>query len=123
MDRQAEGAGVNAPAGDPPAPGNRIGEASPEIGGLAKTLIPDGAEMLVDAEHDQDEFSDDAREHDADDDAGDGVEQHQESGERVERHRGQPRENPGQAEQTDQCDDQPVERLDNRWRDKTVPLE
>jgi len=86
MDRQAEGAGVNAPGGDPPAPGNRIGEASPEIGGLAKTLIPDGAEMLVDAEHDQDEFSDDAREHDADDCSEETRKDDKESAERIERH-------------------------------------
>ena len=35
------------------------------------TLIADRAEMFVDAEHDQDEFRGDAREHHADHDAGD----------------------------------------------------
>src|SRR6266850_1262229 len=85
-------------------------------------LISDRAEMLVDAEDDQDEFRGDARKHHADYDAGDRGQQQDESAERTDRHRGQPREDPGQAEQYDQADDQPVESLDDRGRDEAVPL-
>ena len=76
--------------------------------------------MLVDAEHDEDEFRNDAREHDADDDARDRVEQHQESGERADRHRGKPRNDAGDAEQANQRDHEPVERLDDSGRYEAV---
>src|SRR6266850_5477042 len=85
-------------------------------------LISDRAEMLVDAEDDQDEFRGDARKHHADHDAYDRGQQQDEPAERTDRHRGQPRENPGQAEQYDQADDQPVKRLDDRRGYEPVPL-
>ena len=51
-------------------------------------LVADRAEVLVDAEHDQDEFRGDARKHHADHDAGDRGQQQDESAERADRHRG-----------------------------------
>jgi hypothetical protein len=85
-------------------------------------LIPDRAEMLVDAEDDQDEFRGDPRKHHADHDSGDRGQQHDESAERADRHRGKRRKDSGQAEQYDQADDQPVESLDDRGCDEAVPL-
>ena len=54
--------------------------------------------------------------------AGDRGQQHDESAERADRHRGQAGENAGDAEQHDQRDDQPVKGLDDGGRDETVPL-
>src|SRR3954463_1892950 len=85
-------------------------------------LIPDRAEMLVDAENDQDQLRDDAREHDPDDDARDRRQQHQEAAERAVRHHREAGEDAGEAEQADQRDHQPVEGLDDRRRDEAVPL-
>jgi len=85
-------------------------------------LVADGAEVFVDAEYDQDEFGDDAREHDADDDGCDAGQYHDEPAERADRHRRQPGEDPGNAEQDHQCDGQPVEGLNDRRRDEPVPL-
>src|SRR5438105_11399658 len=85
-------------------------------------LIADRAEVLVDAEDDQDEFRGDARKHHADHDTGDRGQQQDEPAERADRHRGKRRKDPGQAEQHDQADDQPVEGLDDRGRDEAVPL-
>ena len=58
----------------------------------------------------------------ADDHAGDRGQQQDESAERRDRHRGEAGEDAGNAEQHDQADHQPVERLDDRGRDETVPL-
>ncbi len=62
-------------------------------------LVLDRAEVLVDAEDDQDQFRGDAREHDADDDAGDRRQHHQEAAERADRHRGEAGEDAGESEQ------------------------
>src|SRR3979490_1324357 len=86
------------------------------------TLVADRAEMLVDAKHDQDEFRGDARKHDPDDHAGDRGQQQDESAERADRHRCKAGKNPGNAEQRNQRDDQPVKGLDDGGCDKTVPL-
>src|SRR4051812_15460100 len=86
------------------------------------TLVADRAEVLVDAEYDQDEFGGDARKHHADDHAGDRGQQQDESAERADRHRRQARENTGDAEQHDQADHQPVKGLDDRGGDEAVPL-
>src|SRR5882757_10362105 len=53
-------------------------------------LVADRAEMLVDAEHDQDEFRGDARKHHADHDAGDRGQNLDESDERADRHCAKP---------------------------------
>jgi len=78
--------------------------------------------MLVDAEHDQDQFRGDAREHHADDDARDRFQHDQEAAERADRHRGEAGEDSGESEQADHADHQPVEGLDDRRRDEAVPL-
>src|SRR3954453_15069540 len=49
-------------------------------------LVTDRAEVLVDAEHDQHEFGDDAREHDTDNDAGDRRQYDDEAAERADCH-------------------------------------
>ena len=49
--------------------------------------------------------------------------QHDETAERADRHQGEAVEDAGNAEQHDQADHQPVERLDDRRRDEAVPLE
>src|SRR3954463_5672501 len=85
-------------------------------------LIPDRAEMLVDAEDDQDQFRGNAREHDPDDDARDRLQHHQEAGDRTDRHRGEACEDAGEAEQADHGDHQPVEGLNDGRRDEAVPL-
>ena len=85
-------------------------------------LVADGAEVLVDAKHDQDEFRGNARKNDSDHHAGDRGQQQDESAERADRHRGEAGENAGNSKQYDQADHQPVERLDDGGRDKTVPL-
>ena len=53
-------------------------------------LIPDRTEVLVDAEHDQDELGGDAREHDPGDHADQACDHQHEPGKRVQRHRRQP---------------------------------
>src|SRR4030088_375981 len=85
-------------------------------------LVADRAEVLVDAEHDQDEFGGDARKHDADDHAGDRGQELNETAERADRHRGKPAKNAGDAEQADERDDQPVKGLDDGGGDEAVPL-
>src|SRR5271170_2238655 len=89
---------------------------------LSLPLVTDRAEVFVDAKHDQDEFGDDARKDHAYDHAGDGGQQHDEAAERADRHHGETGKNAGDAEQHDQCDHQPIKGLDDRGRDKTVPL-
>ena len=88
---------------------------------MPRPLVADGAEVLVDAKHDQDEFRGDARENDSDHHAGNRGQQHDESAERADRHRGQAGKNAGDAEQADQRDHQPVEGLDDGGRDEAVP--
>src|SRR6476660_8159059 len=88
---------------------------------MPRPLIADGAEMLVDAKHDQDEFGGNARKNDSDHHAGDRGQQQNESAERADRHRGQAGKNPGDAEQADQRDHQPVEGLDDGGRDGGSP--
>jgi hypothetical protein len=83
-------------------------------------LVADGAEVLIDAEYDQDELRSDAREHDADDDAGDRGKQHQKTAERADRHRGEAGKDTGNTHQADQRNNEPVERLDDGGRDETV---
>src|SRR5258708_5319852 len=100
-----------------------VSRTSAPLSLVHSALVADGAEVLVDAEDDQDEFCDDAREHDADEYAGDGGEQHQESAERADRHRGKAGKDAGNAEQADQRNHEPVERLDDGGCDETVPLE
>ena len=89
---------------------------------MPRSLVADRAEMLVDTKYDQDEFRGDARKDDADHHAGDRGQQQNESAERADRHRGQAVKDAGNAEQHNQRDDQPVERLDDGGRDETVPL-
>src|SRR5262249_22308005 len=87
------------------------------------TALADRAEMLVDAEHDQHELGDDARENHADhhsDQAGDDPEQ---TAERTERHQGEPGDDAGEAEQDRNADCEPIEDLDDRRRDEPFPLE
>ena len=88
---------------------------------MPRPLIADGAEMLVDAKHDQDEFGGNARKNDSDHHAGDRGQQQNESAERANRHGGQTGKKAGDAEQADQRDHQPVEGLDDGGRDETVP--
>ena len=83
------------------------------------SLVADRAEVFVDTKHDQDELRDDTREHDADDDAGDRIEQHQKSAERADRHRGEAGKDAGNAHQADQCNHEPVECLDDGGCDET----
>ena len=52
-------------------------------------LVADCAEVFVDAEYDQDEFRENAREHDPDHHAGDAGEQHQKSTKWADRHGGE----------------------------------
>src|SRR6266851_10414352 len=89
---------------------------------MPRPLVADGAEMLVDAKHDQDEFRGNARKNDSDHHAGDRGQQQNESAERADFHRGQAGKNAGDAKQADQRDHQPVERLDDGGRDEAVPL-
>src|SRR6476620_4646095 len=87
------------------------------------SALADGAEMLVDAEHDQHELGDDAREDHADhhpDQAADDIEQ---APERAERHQRQAGYDAGEAEQERNADREPVEDLDDRRRDEAFPLE
>src|SRR6476620_811261 len=78
--------------------------------------------MLVDAENDQDEFRADARKDHTYNDAGNRGQQHYESVERTDGHRRKRRQDSGNPEQRDHRHDKPVERLDDRGRDETVPL-
>src|SRR5260221_14462640 len=89
---------------------------------MRRPLITDGAEVLIDAEHDQDEFGGNARKNDSDHYAGDRGQQQNESAERADRHRGQSGKDAGDAEQADQRDHQPVKGLDDGRRGKAVPL-
>src|SRR5262249_45037138 len=111
-------------------PGNDSGEigandASSEVFWKSHllTALADRAEMLVDAEHDQHELGDDAREDHADhhsDQAGDDPEQ---TAERAERHQGEAGDDAGEAEQNRNADCEPIEDLDDRRRDEPFPLE
>src|SRR5579872_2054926 len=89
---------------------------------MSGALIADRAEMLIDAKDDQDEFGRDAREDNADDDAGDRGQQLYETSERADGHRRQAGENAGDSEQSDERDGQPVKGLDDRGGNKAVPL-
>src|SRR6476661_9852491 len=89
---------------------------------MSRALVADGAEVLVDAKYDQDEFGGNARKNDSDYHAGDRGQQQNESAERADRHGGQTGKNAGDAEQADQRDHQPVESLDDGGRDEAVPL-
>src|SRR3979409_752789 len=89
---------------------------------MPRALVADRAKVLVDAEHDQDEFGGDARKHDPDHHAGDRGQELNESAERADRHRGKAGENAGNAEQADERDDQPVKGLDDGGCDEAVPL-
>src|SRR5215475_5795265 len=87
------------------------------------TALADRAEMLVDAEHDQHELGDDAREDHADhrpDQAADDPEQ---PAERAERHQREPGDDAGEAEQNRNADREPIKDLDDRRRDEPFPLE
>src|SRR5262249_32825167 len=87
------------------------------------SALADRAEMLVDAEHDQHELGDDAREDHPDhrpDQAADDPEQ---TAERRERHQGEPGYDAGEAEQGRNADREPVENFDDRRRDEPFPLE
>src|SRR5262249_23271437 len=111
-------------------PGNDSGEigandASSEVFWKSHllTALADRAEMLVDAEHDQHELGDDAREDHADhhsDQAGNDPEQ---TAERTERHQGEPGDDAGEAEQNRNADCEPIKDLDDRRRDEPFPLE
>ena len=68
---------------------------------MPRALVADRAEVLVDAKHDQDKFRRDARENDADDDAGDRGQQLNESAERADGHRGEAGKDAGDAKQPD----------------------
>src|SRR3954469_13512009 len=79
---------------------------------LHLSALADGAEMLVDAEHDQHELGDDAGEDHADDhpdQAGNNIEQ---AGERTERHQRQAGYDAGKAEQQCDAEREPIEYLD-----------
>src|SRR5258705_12316090 len=89
---------------------------------MRRALITDGAEVLIDAEHDQDEFGGNGRKNDSDHYAGDRRQQQNETAERADRHRGQAGKNARDAEQADQRDHQPVESLDDGGRNEAVPL-
>src|SRR5262249_24833465 len=84
--------------------------------------IADRAEVLVDAEHDEDEFGDDAREHDAGHHPGDAQHGHDEAGNRTIGHQRKRRDHAVKAAQDRHGDAQPVEQLDDRRRDETLPL-
>src|SRR6266403_2058998 len=89
---------------------------------MSRPLIADGAEVFIDAKHDEDEFGGDTRKNDSDHYAGDRGQQQNESAERADRHLGQAGKNAADAKQADQRDHQPVEGLDDGGRDKAVPL-
>src|SRR6202035_5816543 len=85
-------------------------------------LAADRAEVLVDAEHDQDELGADAGEDHADQGdqyAGDHGEH---AGDRVHQHEPQSAEDGLQAGQHRHGDREPIEDLDDRWRDEAFPL-
>ena len=85
--------------------------------------VADGAEVLVDAEHDQHEFRDDAREHDADQHADQAGDDHEQRRERVRRIIASPVKMPDRPSSTDRHDREPIEDLDDRRRDEAFPLE
>src|SRR5947209_8360263 len=89
---------------------------------MPRPLIANRAEMFVDTEYDQNELGRDAREDDADDDARNRGQQLDEAAERADRHCREAGENACDAEQSDERDNQPVKRLDDRRRNETIPL-
>src|SRR6266404_2104067 len=85
-------------------------------------LVADGAEMLVDAKHDQDEFRGNARKNDSDHHAGDRGQQQNESAERADRHLGLAEKIAADTEQTDQRDPQPIYFLVVRGPPESTPF-
>jgi hypothetical protein len=86
-------------------------------------LIPDRAEVLVDAKDDEDELGGDPREDNPGDDADDARKDDNETAERAYRHCRQAGKDTGQAEENDQTDHEAIERLDDSRGDECVPLE
>src|SRR5690349_6959312 len=85
-------------------------------------LLADRAEMFVDAEDDQHELGSDAGEDDADQDTHETGEHDEKACERIGPHRHQPGKDARQAVQHGEYDREPVEDLDDRGRNETVPL-
>src|SRR5262249_45944902 len=86
------------------------------------SALADGAEVLVDPEHDQHELGDDAREDDADqyaDQAGDDPEQ---AAQRIEQNQQQAGDDAVDPVEDGDADREPVEDLDDRRRDEPFPL-
>src|SRR5262245_35601549 len=98
---------------------------APELGQCSSELsaIADGAEMLVDAEGDEDEFRGDARDQDAHQNADEAYHDQEQAAERVHRQHVKSGKDVGQPEQYRQADREPVEYLDDRRRDEAFPLE
>src|SRR6478752_4505836 len=94
--------------------------ANPRSDRLAATS--DRTEMLVDAEHDQDEFGDDPREQHADRHPQQAAQQHEHADAGAGRHHLYRGPDAGEAEQNDEGDGQPEEQLDDRGRDEALPL-
>src|SRR3954466_5132097 len=86
------------------------------------SAIADGAEMLVDAEYDQDVFRHDPRRDHADEQADKAGEDEEEAADRVQQHQSQPGKNAGQSAQYRDNSREPVKDLDDRGSDEPFPL-
>src|SRR5580704_15882121 len=87
------------------------------------SLIPDGAEMLVDAKHDEHEFGGDAGEDDTDEGAEQAGDQQNKPNERVECHDLQGGDRAGDPQQHENDDREPIEHFDHGGRHEPLPLE
>jgi len=95
----------------------------PSAQGLTSPSIPDRRQMLVDAEHHQDELRGDARGQNTDQHSGEAGDCREGAGDRVERERAERGHQPREARQDHDHDHQPIEQLDDGRRDETLPLE
>src|SRR2546423_13778476 len=84
--------------------------------------LADGAEMLVDAEHDQEKLADDASEENPHRNPDHAAQDRENPRERMQRHQRKTRYDAGQPEQAGDAHGKPIKKLDDRGRDEAFPL-